>query len=98
MVEGSAEEEKRRREKSLDDVNELLGGVDDPRDVCSGEHSVPALRQLPPRHLLAGDHDHGDLGSSVTVTLHHIIISAANRLIGRNVQSRRRPLLGPSRG
>ena len=40
---------------------------------------------------------HGGRGGRVTAVI-AVIASAANRLIGEVVQSRRRPLLGPSPG
>ena len=46
----------------------------------------------------AGGKNRGLKVSAVTASLSVIFSSAANRLIGKVVQSRRRPLLGPSPG
>ena len=56
-------------------------------------HGVPAPEQEKPEHGR-----HLPAGARVRKPRQAVQVSAANRLIGEVVQSRRRPLLGPSPG
>ena len=93
-------------------INVTIGELQLSRSICdsllSPRYSVSAASTAPP---VWGGSDkifpcivtfrkHQEPASTERAELYYdcIIISAANRLIGEVVQSRRRPLLGPSPG
>ena len=70
-------------------------------ESAAGQHGAAGQRRgeaaLGGREGEAGGQDQGAPGGR-NITPSHPFNSAANRLIGEVVQSRRRPLLGPSPG